>query len=105
QLGNNSAASFCVGANAACTVNSVPGAAGVTYTARRVDDNTYAVLPKGVVNGQPHGIQATVSRSYLYPFAICAKTSITFNGNSGNYQSNGTGPIETVDPSGNVVLT
>ena len=104
QLGNNSAASFCVGGNAACTVGSVPGAPGVTYTARRVDDNTYTVLSKGVVNGQPHGIQATVSRSYLYPFAIFAKTSITFNGNSGNYQSDGTGPIETVDPSGNPVL-
>jgi Tfp pilus assembly protein PilX len=105
QLGNAPAASFCVGANAACTVTSVPGAAGVQYTARRVDDNTYTVLSKGLVNGQPHAIQATVTRSLLYPFAIFAKTGITFNGNSGNYSSNdGTGPVETVDATGNPVL-
>jgi Tfp pilus assembly protein PilX len=106
QLGNNPAAGFCVGANAACSVSSVPGAAGVQYTARRVDDDTYTVLSKGLVNGQPHAIQATVTRSAEYPFAIFAKTGVTFNGNSGNYSSsNGQGPVETVDASGNVVLT
>jgi Tfp pilus assembly protein PilX len=105
QLGNDPATTFCVGDNAACTVSSVPGAPGVQYTARRVDDNTYTVYSKGLVNGQPHAIQATATRSYLYPFAIFAKTSITFNGNSGNYDpSDGTGPVETVDASGNVVL-
>src|SRR5439155_12388617 len=54
QLGNAAATTFCVGNNAACTVASVPGAPGVQYTARRVDDNTYLVLSKGLVNGQPH---------------------------------------------------
>jgi Tfp pilus assembly protein PilX len=106
QLGNDPAATFCVGSNVACSVSSVPGAPGVQYTARRVDDNTYTVYSKGLVNGQPHAIQATVVRSYLYPFAIFAKTGITFNGNAGNYDSSdGTGPVETVDASGNVVLT
>jgi hypothetical protein len=58
------------------------------------------------VNGQPHAIQATVSRSYMFPFAIFAKTSIAFNGNSGNYDpGTGTGPVETVDPSGNPVMS
>jgi hypothetical protein len=83
----------------------VPGAPSVQYTARRVDDNTYTVFSKGLVNGQPHAIQATVTRSYLYPFAIFAKTSIAFNGNSGNYDpGDGTGPVETVDPSGTPVF-
>jgi hypothetical protein len=105
QLGDGAATSFCVGGNAACTVNSVPNAPGVTYTARRVDDDTYTVLSKGMVNGQPHAIQATVKRSYLFPFAIFAKTSIAFNGDSGDYQSSdGTGPVETVDANGNVVM-
>jgi hypothetical protein len=105
QLGNAPAATFCVGNNAACTVASVPGAPGLEYTARRVDDNTYTVMAKGLVNGQPHAIQATVGRSYLYPFAIFARTSLAFNGNSGDYNpSNGVGPVETVDPSGNVVM-
>jgi hypothetical protein len=104
QLGTAPAATFCVGANAACTVASVPGNPTVQYTARRVNDNTYTVLSKGIINGQPHAVQATVTRSYLYPFAIFAKTSITFNGNTGNYNpANGNGPVETVDPSGNVV--
>jgi Tfp pilus assembly protein PilX len=106
QLGNDPATTFCVGNNVACTVASVPGAPGVQYTARRVDDNTYTVYSKGLVNGQFHAIQATVERSYLYPFAIFAKTSISFNGNSGNYNSsNGVGPVATVDASGNFVLT
>jgi len=106
QLGTAPAATFCVGANAACTVASVPGSPSVQYTARRVNDNTYTVLSKGLVNGQPHAIQATVTRSYLYPFAIFAKTSITFNGNSGNYApATGVGPVETVDPSGIPVLS
>jgi len=105
QLGNDPASSFCVGANAACSVTSVPGASGVSYTARRVDDDTYTVLSRGMVNGQPHAIQATVVRSLEFPFAIFAKTAITFDGNSGNYDSSdGTGPVETVDESGNVVL-
>ncbi|HTD50215.1 MAG TPA: hypothetical protein VK771_06430 [Acidimicrobiia bacterium] len=106
QLGNAPAATFCVGNNVACTLTSVPGAPGVQYTARRVDDNTYTIFAKGVVNGQPHAIQATVSRSYMYPFAIFAKTSITFNGNTGNYDpATGIGPVETVDANGNPVLT
>jgi hypothetical protein len=105
QMGTAPAAAFCVGNNPACSVASVPGAPGVEYTARRVDNDTYTVLSKGIVNGQPHAIQATFSRSYLYPFAIFAKTSISFNGNSGNYNNgNGVGPVQTVDPSGNTVL-
>ncbi len=101
QVGNAPAATFCVGSNAACSLASVPGAPGTQYTARRVDDNTYTVLSRGLVNGQPHAIQATVTRSYTYPFAIFTKTSTTFNGNSGNYDpATGLGPVETVDPSG-----
>ena len=38
------------------------------YTARRVDDNTYTVLSKGLVNGQPHAIQATVEP--LVPLSV-----------------------------------
>jgi Tfp pilus assembly protein PilX len=106
QLGSAAATTFCVGANVACSVAAVPGAPGVQYTARRVDDNTYTIYSRGLVNGQPHAVQATVARSYLYPFAIFAKTSITFNGNSGNYDNgDGTGPVETVDPSGTPVLS
>ena len=105
QLGSAAAATFCVGNNAACTLSAVPGAPGVQYTARRVDNNTYLVLSKGLVNGQPHAVQATVKRWFTYPFAIFAKTTLTFNGNSGNYDpTSGIGPVETVDPNGNVVL-
>jgi hypothetical protein len=108
QLGVAPAASFCVGVSTPpappCTLTSVPGAPGVQYTARRVDDNTYTVLSKGIINGQPHAIQATVQRAYLYPFAIFAKTGISFNGSSGNYvPGTCSGPVETVDASGNPV--
>jgi hypothetical protein len=105
QLGNAPAASFCVGSNAACTISSIPSSPGAQYTARRVDNNTYTVLSKGLVNGVPHGIQATVARTFLFPFAIFTKTSITFNGNSGNFNpATGVGPVETVDANGNPVL-
>jgi hypothetical protein len=104
QTGTAPAKTFCVGNSPACTVSSVQGAPGVQYTARRVDDNTYTVLSKGIVNGQPHAIQATVSRAFLYPFAIFAKTGINFNGNSGTYDpGTGSGPVETVDANGNPV--
>ncbi len=106
QLGNAAAATFCVGSNSACSVATVPGAPGNQYTARRVDDNTYTVLSKGIVNGQPHAIQATVSRTYTYPYVIFGKSAITFNGNTGDYNpTTGFGPIETMDPSNNVVLS
>jgi Tfp pilus assembly protein PilX len=105
QLGSAPAATFCVGSNPGCTLSAVPAAPGVQYTARRLDDNTYQVFSKGTVNGQPHAVEATVTRAYLYPFAIFAKTSLTFNGNTGNYDNGtGNGPVETVDSSGNVVL-
>jgi hypothetical protein len=105
QMGTAPAATFCVGSNVACTLTSVPSAPGVQYTARRVDNNTYTVLSKGLVNGRPHAIKATVTRSLMFPFAIFAKTSITFDGNTGNYNNTtGAGPIETVDTSGNPVL-
>jgi hypothetical protein len=106
QLGNAAASTFCVGSTGGCTVTSVPGAPGSQYTARRVDDNTYLVLSKGVVNGQPHAIQATVSRTYTYPYAIFGKSAVTFNGNTGDYNpATGAGPVETVDANDNVVLT
>src|SRR5262249_2909393 len=57
---------------------------------------------KGVINGQPHAVQAIVKRSYTYPFAIFSKTVTDFSGNTGNYDSNTcTGPVETVDDMGN----
>ncbi len=106
QLGTAAASTFCVGSNGACTLTTVPGAPGMQYTARRVDDNTYTVMSKGIVNGQPHAIQATVSRTYVYPFVIFGKSAITFNGNTGNYNpAGGAGPIETLDANNNIVLT
>jgi hypothetical protein len=50
-------------------------------------------------------VQATVSRSYVYPYVIFAKTSLTFDGNTGNYNpATGMGPIQTVDATGSVVM-
>lgn len=105
QLGKNPAVSFCVGDSPGCTVASVPGAPDAEYVAEAVDANTYKVYSRGVVNGQPHAVQATVSRSYVYPYVIFAKTALTFNGNTGNYNpANGMGPLQTVDENGAVVM-
>jgi hypothetical protein len=107
QLGKAPAATFCVGPASGCTVHSVSGASDVQYTARRVDDNTYTVLSKGLVNGQPHAIQATVTRAFNYPYAIFTKTTLTFNGNTGNYGDSlpCNGPVQTVDPTDTPVCT
>jgi hypothetical protein len=81
QQGNAAASSFCVGTSGSCGLPSVPGAAGVQYTARRLDDNTYTVLAKGTVNGRPHAIQATVARpASLFPFALWGTTSVDIHG-------------------------
>jgi hypothetical protein len=59
-----------------------------------------------LINGQPHAIEATIKRTYLFPFAIFAKTALTFNGNTGNYDpGTGIGPVETVDASGTPVTS
>lgn len=109
QKGNAAASQFCVGqssdVNNPCTLAQVPGAPTVQYTARRVDDNTYQVFSKGLVNGQPHAIEATVSRSFTYPYVVFAKNGMTFDGNVGNYSPPCGTPcaIETVDASNNFV--
>ena len=110
QLGSAPAATFCVGSSASCTVHAVPGAPGVTYVATRdpsdPQGNTYIVKSKGVVNGQPHAVQATVSRAFTFPFAIFTKTVLDFNGNTTNYNpGNCEGPVETMDENNNVVCT
>jgi hypothetical protein len=104
QQGIAPAASFCVGDSSGCTVKEIPGSPGTEYVATRVDDNTYLVKSKGIVNGRPHAAQATITRSYTFPFAIFAKTVLDFNGNPGNYDPNTcTGPVQTVDEVGNTV--
>ena len=101
QSANAAVATFCVGNSPGCTLQAVPGAPGVQYLATRVDDTTYLVESKGLVNGQPHAVKATVTSAYEYPFAIFAKTNLAFNGNSGDYNANTcAGPVETVNSAG-----
>lgn len=105
QFGRSAAADFCVGPHPGCSIAAVPGAPGVEYTARRIDTNTFLVRSKGTVNGQPHAVEALVSRAYDFPYAIFTRVSLSFNGNTGDYDpSTGVGPIKTVDSDNNVVL-
>jgi hypothetical protein len=110
QLGTAPAATFCVGNSPSCTVSSVPGAPGVQYVASRDTSdplgNTYIVKSKGVVNGQPHAVRATVTRAFTFPFAIFTKTVLDFNGNTTNFdRTSCQGPVETVDSNNNVVCS
>jgi len=105
QLGGAGATAFCVGPNPSCTVQAVPGAPGVQYSAQRMSTNSYRIRSKGTVNGQPHAVEAIVTRAFDYPYAIFTRVSLTFNGNTGNYNlTTGVGPIQTVDAANNVVL-
>jgi hypothetical protein len=106
QTGIASASTFCIGPKPSCVLQSLPGSPSTQYVATADPSdplgNTYIVRSKGMINGQLHAIQATIVRSYQYPFAIFSKTVTNLNGNSGNYNpTNCTGPIETVDANGN----
>jgi hypothetical protein len=94
QRGTGLAANFCVGTG--CPVTSVTGSPGVVYKATAVDNNTYLVKAKGLVNGVPHGIEATLRRDLAFPFAIFGSSSLTFNGNSDDQ-------IYTVDADGHQI--
>lgn len=83
QLGGSaSTAAFCVGAPS-CTVADVPGAPGAQYkvTPAPGDPNTVTVTSKGVDNGVPHAVEAQVVRQQEFPFALFAKTALSFQGN------------------------
>jgi hypothetical protein len=94
QLGTGAPSTFCVGAG--CGVTALPGAASVSYKATVVDNNTVLVRSKGVDNGVPHAVEASLQRDIYFPFAVFGNSSLTFNGNSDDQ-------IYTVDPSGNPV--
>jgi hypothetical protein len=94
QYGTTDSTSFCVGGSAKCTVGSVPGAPGVSYSAVTQDNNTYQVTSEGTINGRTRVIQATVQRDPAYPFAIFGNGDVTFNGN-------GSGTIQGTDANGN----
>jgi hypothetical protein len=96
QYGSSDSTSFCVGSDSKCTVQSVPDAPDVSYSAVvHGNINTYLVTSEGTVNGRTQVIQATVQRTPAYPFAIFGNGDVTFNGN-------GSGTIQATTPSGAV---
>jgi hypothetical protein len=58
------------------------GAGQYTYKATRLDDLTWTIKAKGIVNGVPHAIQATVVREVTYPYAIFTQQKYDVNGNN-----------------------
>ena len=64
---------------------SAPGTIGdgkYTYKATKIDDLTWTIKAKGVVNKVPHAIQATVVREVTYPYAIFTQQKYDVNGNN-----------------------
>lgn len=62
------------------------------YVVTKVDDFTFRVRSKGIVNGRPHAIEASVVRKPRYEFAIFGNNGVTFNGNgAGNIYAYTTG--------------
>jgi Tfp pilus assembly protein PilX len=59
------------------------GAGSYTYKATRIDDLTWTIKAKGVVNSTPHAIQATVVRDVTYPYAVFTNQTYDVNGNNG----------------------
>ena len=64
---------------------STPGTLGegqYTYKATKLDDLTWSVKARGVVNDVPHTIQATVIREVKYPYAVFTQQKYDTNGNN-----------------------
>ncbi|HZT64628.1 MAG TPA: hypothetical protein VFA11_02450 [Acidimicrobiales bacterium] len=103
QLDQGRSASFCVGPPSGCAEASVPGAAGVEYRAILVNNNQWKVQSLGSLHGVPHGIQSTVSRAALFPFAMFGKNLLDYRGNINqatfDSYTQGSGPV---NPSGQV---
>jgi type II secretory pathway pseudopilin PulG len=95
QFATNDITSFCVGDAAKCFPTTVPGAPVAKYRAIKVNSDTMAVMALGTVNRRLHAIQATVSRSPRYPFAVFGTGDVTFNGN-------GSGTIQATLPDGSL---
>lgn len=52
-----------------------------TYSATKIDSDTYDVVAKGTINGAAHAIRATVARTEKFPYAVFANNGITLDGN------------------------
>jgi Tfp pilus assembly protein PilX len=64
---------------------SAPGTLGggqYTYKATRVNNLTWTIKAKGVVNNVPHAVQATVVREVTYPYAAFTQQKYDVNGNN-----------------------
>ncbi len=84
RLDQPGAATSSIGSATAPITGSVaPGS--YAYVVTRIDDFTFKVRSKGIVNGRPHAIEANVVRTPKYEYAIFGNNGVTFNGNgSGN---------------------
>lgn len=84
QFGDTLPPQFCVGSSPSCT-GAVTAASDVEYVVTPVSgkSNEVVIRSRGRSNKVPHGVEAYARSDQRYPYAIFAKTSITFNGNSG----------------------
>jgi len=105
---NPAPAEFCVGASSSCGSSSLPAAPGVQYKAVENSSNSWTVESEGKVNGVLHAVQATVSRSVEYPFALFGNQGLNFNGNAQNafalYDSAQVANANNPNPNGAVAI-
>ena len=94
----SSPGTFCVGPSP-CTVQSVPGAPGVRYTATYSSTSSaFTVLSEGVSQGRKYAVQETVTKSLGdFYYGIFGASSVTVKGN------NKSGDPSETDPSGNLM--
>ncbi|MDQ1402592.1 MAG: hypothetical protein QOG03_908 [Actinomycetota bacterium] len=74
-----------------------------SYTAHKVDTNTWTVTAKGTVNGVAHAVQSTVKRSVRYPYAIFAEQDLRLNGN-GNFNVQSYNSTSGATNTGNAIV-
>jgi hypothetical protein len=74
-----------------------------SYTAHKVDINTWTVTAKGTVNGVSHAVKSTVKRSVRYPYAIFAEQDLRLNGN-GNFNVQSYNSVTGATNTGNAVV-
>ncbi|MHB1488638.1 MAG: DUF7305 domain-containing protein [Acidimicrobiales bacterium] len=71
---------FCVGTSPACANKSVPGAPGVQYKAVAISPTQWKIQALGTTHDVNHGVQALLTRSVLYPFALFGNNGMDFSG-------------------------
>jgi Tfp pilus assembly protein PilX len=89
------------GQSATFSNSGTAGKSTFSYTATKVDTNTFTIASKGTVNGVTHQVVGTAKRTVRFDYAMFAVTSIDFNGNCNGTPLPSMGSTGSINTNGN----